>query len=363
MGHDVLVSTPEPGRAAVIEAGFAHVAAGFPSPEAMAAVMARIDEAQGDAVPAVIARDAFVDGLARHAAPGLVATMREWNPDIVLRDSFEFGALVAAEAAGLPCARVTVHSTRHEAGMSRHVIGPLDDLREAHGLARDGGEAMRRERTFTSFPASLDGSGAEAGWQDPFRSWDRPSPPSAGKARPGWAPEAGEDFVYVTLGTVSGRSDKARAAYRAAVEAVGSLPVRALLTTGPVMDPEALGAVPTNVTVEAFVPQDEVLPFATTVLCHGGSGTLLGALARGVPVVVAPLFADQPTNARSVMAAGAGLAVPEITPGDLRNALQAVLDQPAFREGARRVAAEIDGLATPDQAIEVLLAPLGKTGR
>ncbi len=50
------------------------------------------------------------------------------------------------------------------------------------------------------------------------------------------------------------------------------------------------------------------MPHASAVVCHGGSGTLLSTLATGCPVVVIPLFADQFANARSVDAAGAGLA-------------------------------------------------------
>src|SRR3954454_23019308 len=102
--------------------------------------------------------------------------------------------------------------------------------------------------------------------------------------------------------------------------------------------PQALGPIPDNVTVLPFVPQDEVLPHASLVLCHGGSGTLLEALARGIPVVIVPLFADQPANARSVERTGAGLAVWEINPAAVRTALQRIWSEPSFRVGAGRIA-------------------------
>jgi UDP:flavonoid glycosyltransferase YjiC (YdhE family) len=97
------------------------------------------------------------------------------------------------------------------------------------------------------------------------------------------------------------------------------------------MDPEALGPIPDNVTVLPFVPQGEVMPHASLVLCHGGSGTLLEALARGIPVVVVPLFADQPANARSVERTGAGLAVWEINPASVETALRRIWSEPSFR--------------------------------
>ena len=360
LGHEVLVSAPVAAREAVLEAGFDHVPSGFPTQEQLAATMARIDEAKGDEVPVVIARDAFVGGLARSALPALLATVRDWKPHVILRDSFEFAAAVASDVAKVPCARVIVHSMGHEAGMSRHVVGPVDVLRAEQGLDQDSGRALRRERSFTAFPASLDGTGEEAGWGAPFRSRERKTLVPAGRPRPAWSARESEPFVYITFGTVSGRSEKARSAYVAAVAALAELPVRALLTTGPVMDSKALGPIPDNVTVLPFVPQDEVMPHASLVLCHGGSGTLLEALARGIPVVVVPLFADQPANARSVERTGAGLAVWEINPASVGTALQRIWSEPSFRAGAGRIAAEIEALATPEEAVEVLLQEVSR---
>jgi len=85
---------------------------------------------------------------------------------------------------------------------------------------------------------------------------------------------------------------------------------------------------------------------------HGGTGTVLGALAVGAPMVVAPMFADQPHNARCVAAAGAGLAMPTggATPGDLRAALSRVLGEPSFRTSAQRLGEEIARLPSVDEA-------------
>ena len=68
-------------------------------------------------------------------------------------------------------------------------------------------------------------------------------------------------------------------------------------------------AIPANLQVEAWVPQAEVFPHTALLVCHGGSGTVLGGLAAGIPQVVLPIRADQPQNAQSVAAIGAGLAL------------------------------------------------------
>jgi UDP:flavonoid glycosyltransferase YjiC (YdhE family) len=95
-----------------------------------------------------------------------------------------------------------------------------------------------------------------------------------------------------------------------------------------------------------------VIPHAAAVLCHGGSGTVLGALAAGTPLVVAPMFADQPYNAACVAAIGAGLAVPTGVRNAeaLRAALARVISEESFRASAQRMAREIAALPTVDDA-------------
>jgi glycosyltransferase len=77
----------------------------------------------------------------------------------------------------------------------------------------------------------------------------------------------------------------------------------------------------------------------------------MAAVAAGVPQVVVPLFAfDQSVHARRVAEVNAGI---QLTGGvaavaDIPAALRRVLDEPAFAEGARAMAAEIAAL--PDIA-------------
>jgi UDP:flavonoid glycosyltransferase YjiC (YdhE family) len=83
---------------------------------------------------------------------------------------------------------------------------------------------------------------------------------------------------------------------------------------------------------------------------------LIGALAAGKPLVIVPLFADQPLNAATVAATGCGLAVLEIEPEAIRGALEKVLSDPRFGERARAVAAEIATLPDMDEAVARLNA-------
>jgi MGT family glycosyltransferase len=159
----------------------------------------------------------------------------------------------------------------------------------------------------------------------------------------------------MTFGTVLAALGAAKYVFRTGVRAVRGLPVQVLLTTGSDVARELIGAIPDNVTVESWVPQQEILPHAAAMVCHGGSGTLLGGLAQGVPMVVTPFFADQPDNAERLEQAGAGLAVPELTAGKLRAALERVLGEPRFGERARLIAQSMKRMATVDEAADRIL--------
>ena len=126
-----------------------------------------------------------------------------------------------------------------------------------------------------------------------------------------------------------------------AAEALGQLPVRGLVTTGPAVNPAAIRA-PANVSVRRWVRHADVLPYCSAVLTHGGHGTVMKALAAGVPLVVAPLGRDQPDNAARVVHAGAGLWVSKKAgvPA-LRDAIARTLDEPRYRAAARRMAATL----------------------
>jgi len=113
------------------------------------------------------------------------------------------------------------------------------------------------------------------------------------------------------------------------------------MTTGPNIDPESLGPARRNAQVRSFVPQAAVLHRAAAVIHHGGSGTLLGCFEAGVPMVVVPLFADQPWNASRVEAAGLGRSVTEHSDTTLRAALNDVMSDAAYADRGRVIAAEM----------------------
>jgi UDP:flavonoid glycosyltransferase YjiC (YdhE family) len=138
-----------------------------------------------------------------------------------------------------------------------------------------------------------------------------------------------------------------------------------LLTVGHAVDPPELGPLPANVHVEPWVEQTDAMAAAALVVCHGGSGTVFGALAAGVPIVVVPAFADQFSNGRVVAESGVGTVV-EIVGGmrrligerdvpQIAGAVRAALDNTDYRRAAQRIAAEMAAAPPIDDVVATLL--------
>ena len=161
--------------------------------------------------------------------------------------------------------------------------------------------------------------------------------------------------MYVTLGTVS---NHALHVFRAVLDGVADEDVDVILTIGPEGDPAALGPVADNVHVERFLPQGAVLRRCAVAISHAGSGAMLGAAAAGVPVLAVPQAADQFLNARTMADAGMALRLmpDEVSPDAIRLALRRLLDEPAFRERAGAIGAEIQAMPAPSSVVPRLVA-------
>ena len=149
-------------------------------------------------------------------------------------------------------------------------------------------------------------------------------------ARPEWLDQLdGLPIVYVTMGTVWNRDVDL---FARVVAALCDEPIALVVTVGQRNDPAVLGPQPNNVVVRRYIPQGELLPHCQAVVTHGGSGTTLGALAHGLPLLVVPQGADQYANADAVVAAGAGrrLGGDETTVAAIRDSVRSLLDNPPF---------------------------------
>jgi MGT family glycosyltransferase len=174
--------------------------------------------------------------------------------------------------------------------------------------------------------------------------------PSGGPGGP-WAGPPGQPLVLVGLSSTVMRQE---GLLQRAADALGQLPVRGLVTTGPAVDPAVICAAG-NVTVTRWVRHADVLPHCSAVITHGGHGTVMKALIAGVPLVLVPLGRDQPDNAGRVVHAGAGIRLRKnAAAGALRAAVGRVIEDPIYRAAARQMAARLASERDDSRAIAEL---------
>jgi UDP:flavonoid glycosyltransferase YjiC (YdhE family) len=356
---EVLVAAPASFEAAVVGAGFPFWALGEPTVEEWGPVMGRaaaLTEEEGDRL---VIGEIFGRLDAGKALPGMLTAIDEWRPDVLIRETFEFASLVAAEARGLRHVHVATGLMWGAARALPAASPAVDELRESLGLAPDPGLAAHWSApTWTLSPLSFEDP-AHIGASQIKRFRD----PAAGGLARTIANDV-EPTVYVTFGTVAPNMGFFPVLYRAVIDALADRAVQVVVTVGRTVDPAQLGPLPANASVHRWIDQEAVLGEAALVVNHGGYGTTLGCLAAGVPQVVLPLFADQPVNAARVQALGAGIALrggaaPD--PGralasvpELVAAVATVLGDASYTRAAQTIASEIRALPPVDDAIATL---------
>jgi UDP:flavonoid glycosyltransferase YjiC (YdhE family) len=337
-GHEVRVAGPRSRGGVVRAAGLPFWPFADPPEDEVMSVFAPTAGMPPEEANAVVIGELFGRLSAGAALPGVEAMVEAWRPDAIVRESYEFASVLAAERAGIPHVRVGTGLASTEDWLLEHVTGvPL--------------EAIRASPLVSFTPPALD--------DGPATHRFRVETPSANRS--------GEPLVYVTFGSVAAALPLYPAIYRAALDALADLPVRVLMTLGEHGDMAELGQLPANAVVERWVPQAEIVSQASAVVCHGGYGTTIGALSAGAPLVVAPLFADQGRNAARVAEVGAGLALPmpasisaaHSLPG-LGSLVRRVLDEPSFGGAALEVAASAEALPQVDDAPAVLAGIAGR---
>ena len=357
-GHDVLVAGQAGAAPLARRAGLAFRAVAEPSHEDVLEFRSGQEGLGPMQAMARALTGLYVDLYAGAALPGMLAAIEEWGPDVVVRESAEFASAVAAERLGVPQAQVGIGLSMQADKLLPLAAPGLDKLRARVGLRADPDARSLRSLLLTMAPQSLEDP-SHAASSGSVRRFRAPTGDAAESVIDTFGdPDA--PLVYLSFGTeVPSRTrDYFPGVYRDALDALAGMGLRILVTIGDQRDPAELGPLPSSVRVERWVPQAAVMREAAAMVGHGGAGSVLLALAAGVPMVLVPMFADQPVNARRVAEVGAGLALENgpTSIADLRPAVDAVLNDPRYRDRARRIAHEIQALALVDDAAPALAA-------
>ncbi len=290
-----------------------------------------------------------------------------YHTDIVVADLMMLGSLIAAEAKGIKRV-VLFHMAEYLPGPGRPPGGiGLSPATGYIGRLRDKALEIIFNKLFKKYLPRLN-SVRQVYDLKPFqtvadiyhqadlriiqtsKAFDLPISPSPDNVRyvgpilddPDWAeatPKLQNENCSMPLVVVglSSTFQNQRSVLNNIITALSDMPIRVLMTLGPVMSKETFTA-PDNIQIVASFPHSQIFPHAKAVITHAGHGTVMRALANGLPIVCLPMGRDQIDNAARVAHLGAGLKLsPNAKPSKIRKAIQRILDEPKFTQESKRL--------------------------
>ncbi len=325
-------------------------------------------------------KENLVMGPAGLYADELVALHREDPVDVVVADYILLGAQIGAQEIGVPCVGlvpniwVFPHPDLPPFGTGWSAArSPLGQIRNALGRSvvtklwdrgLDGFNEVRTERGLPPLQSLWDSiDHLDLVLVQSAKAFDFPFDPpenvryiGPAVSDPSWTREwvapPGDDPLV--LGALTSGYQNQLDDLQIVIDALASLPVRGVVTTGQDIDPDELVA-PPSVQVVKSAPHSAILDQASAVVSHGGHGTVMKSLMAGVPLVVRPMGRDQGDNAARVTHHGVGLRVGSgASSAEVAEALRRILADEAFTTKATALGQEIRAEVSEGAAVQAI---------
>jgi MGT family glycosyltransferase len=317
----------------------------------------------------------ILSSMAERLTPFMLAEMERERPDLILYDTTAMAGYIAARTLGIPHICFVTHfvldgsrSALDPRAMARYLWSTIPHLPRLMAwkrrMARQYGKGIAGGITeygdlnivFTSREFHPENNFVD----ERFRFV---GPSINPLTREGDFPldELGDGaLVYISLGTINHLDLDF---YHAAFEAFADYPAQFILAVGKNTDITQLGAVPANFIVRQYVPQLAVLQRADAFITHGGMNSVHEGLYYGVPQVVVPHQFEQLLNGKRVAETGAGILLSDehgrVTAPELRNALDAVLQDSGYRQHAEHMGETLKAAGGYQRAVEEIEAFVG----
>jgi UDP:flavonoid glycosyltransferase YjiC (YdhE family) len=333
--------------------------------------------------------DRLITGPAGAFAADVREALAARPADTVIANGALLGALVGAESAGVPAVALSANIySRPARGIPPFGSG-LAPARGPLGRGRDRALNALATALWNRGLPDLNAARADLGLdplRDTWAQWDRAARvlvltsaafdlPAELPANvryvgpvlddPGWAepvevPPGDEPLVVVGLSSTYMRQADL---LRRIVAALATLPVRAVVPTGPAVEPAEVPGTD-RVAVVRTASHAQLFPLADVVVTHAGHGTLVKALAAGVPALCLPMGRDQGDNVVRAARHGAALGLsPKASPARIAAAVRRLLEDPAYRRGAQALGARLRADAASTALVEEVESLAGSPAR
>ncbi|MEU0838457.1 glycosyltransferase [Streptomyces sp. NPDC005962] len=376
-GHEVLVVT-NPSLAPVFQDDDVRVTTVMPDLDPRArmqehsADLAALPKDDTAALHTAMGRLMFrgmAAGGAKISLETVFPTVKEFQPDLILRDGMDMGAVLIAERLGIP--QLPTPSGAVNIVDPADVLPYLNATREEVGLpTQDDPLSIAPHGRVDCVPPEF----TFARNLPPTWSYRQTVDVERASVLPRWVAELPTDrpLVYAAIGTAMPKmleimSDAEgdielppgfpdpTATLRTIADAVSRLEdcTVVLTTSGVPLDTDGL---PPHVHVTERLPQPILLESVDVFLTHGGFNSIRESLRTATPLAVLPQFGDQHSNARRVEELGLGRHITDTTPESVAAVCRDVLADGTITARAR--AARLAMLATP--GIETAVGDLEK---
>ena len=134
----------------------------------------------------------------------------------------------------------------------------------------------------------------------------------------------GKRVIYISLGTLNTNFLNF---FKLCIKAFANTEYMIIMSIGKKIEITELGEIPCNFVVQQYVPQLEVLRYASAFISHAGFNSVKEALYYGVPVIAIPMVNDQHLVAKRLVELGTGVALKlvEVTDEVLLNTVNSVV--------------------------------------
>ncbi|TDP92984.1 nucleotide disphospho-sugar-binding domain-containing protein [Labedaea rhizosphaerae] len=353
-GHEVLVASHPSMTPVITGAGLAAVPLGadVDFEEVFTGHVGKVGKSAGpeagdDALEPAITPDGGVVRMADALLDDLVAFGRSFRPDLVVWEPFNLAAAVAAAALEVPGV-LALWGPDHTSTLRMDREAVLGPLAARFGLTADD-VSTTGALTLDPVPEPM-----QVPLTGPVQHL-RYVPYNGTSVLPSWLHEPPRrPRVCITGGTVAGPGLSDRAELPDVVRAVAELDVEVVLAVVKAQR-DALGPVPDNVRVsDGPLALRLVLPSCAALVQHGGAGTMLTALAHGVPQLILPEVGDEHFNAERLLAAGAGMSLENPDAASVRDAVATLIGAGPWRDAALLMRDRITAMPSPAEVVGVL---------
>lgn len=293
----------------------------------------------------------------------MLSSLRDYQPDVIVADSMALWGKLFAIKLGVPfvCSTTTFAFNKESAQVMQQGFGDLlklllslpkinrqlKRLRERGYMVKSILDVVQNDNdtntiVYTSryFQPSAETFSDKYVFVGPSVTERPPLPRASDRPR-----------VYISMGTVNNDMPEL---YRTCIRALADK-YELLISVGHQVDPSSLGELPPHVAAAQHVDQMAVLADCDAFLTHCGMNSVSEALYCGVPLVLFPQTAEQRGVANRTAELGAGMMLTDTSESAIRAAVDSVIADGKYREGAAKIRESFRACGGAQEAAEFIL--------